>query len=115
MAEPPLLSPRARQLLLERGNDIVLSAASGWEISIKRKLGRIELPLATASFIADALSAHAITVLPITMAHAIRAGDLPLHHKDPFDRLIIAQADIENIPVATPDRNFSAYPIEAVW
>jgi len=115
MAGSDKLSDRVRLVILDPGNDVILSAVSGWEIAIKHRLGRLDLPAAPAAFIAEALAAHAVAVLPVGMAHAVRAGDLPLNHKDPFDRILIAQADIESLPLATPDAAFSPYGIETVW
>lgn len=115
MTAPSLLSARVRALILDRRNDVILSAASGWEIALKHKLGRLDLPAAPKSFIAEAVSAHAVALLPVTMAHGVRAGGLKLHHKDPFDRLLIAQSELETLPVATPDAIFRKYRVEIVW
>jgi PIN domain nuclease of toxin-antitoxin system len=102
-------------LLFDRRNEVYLSAASGWEIAIQRQLGRLKLPTGTVAFLADALTAYSIVALPITLEHAIRAGELPLHHKDPFDRLLIAQAEIENLTLATPDRAMAPYGVSTLW
>ena len=115
MAEPDKLSASVRRLLLDRRNEILLSAASGWEISLKWRLGRLQLRAEPAAFIAEAVSAHALAHLPVSMAHAVRAGDLPLHHKDPFDRMLIAQAEIESVALATPDAAFGRYRVETLW
>ena len=115
MAGSDKLSDRVRRVILDPRNDVILSAVSGWEIAIKHRLGRLELPAAPAAFMAEALAAHAVTVLPVGMTHAVEAGDLPLNHKDPFDRILVAQAIIETLPLATPDTAFSPYGIETVW
>jgi PIN domain nuclease of toxin-antitoxin system len=115
MTQPEHLSRKVKSLLVDPANEILLSAATGWEVAVKHKLGRLDLPAPPKTFIPDALSIHSITVLPITMAHAIRAGDLRLHHKDPFDRLLIAQSDIENVAMATPDKVFAKYRVQAIW
>ncbi len=115
MTAPRLLSARVRAAILDRRNEVILSAASGWEIAVKHKLGRLELPAAPKSFIAEAVSAHAVSVLPVTLAHGLHAGGLKFHHKDPFDRLLIAQSELDGLPVATPDAIFRRYRIETVW
>ena len=88
---------------------------TGWEIAIKRKVGRLELPGRTATFLADAVAGHDLSTLAVTMEHAVGAGELPLHHKDPFDRLLVAQAQIEQLVVATPDPAFRRYGVRTVW
>ncbi len=92
-----------------------MSAVSGWEIAIKHNLGRLDLWASPARVIADAIAANRFAVLPVTMEHAIRAGDLELHHKDPFDRLLVAQSEIENVPIATPDPVFAKYGAQTIW
>jgi PIN domain nuclease of toxin-antitoxin system len=99
-------------------NEILFSAVSGWEISIKKSLGRLLLPRETGStgaFLSAAISAHQLIVLPITLPAAVAAGELPAHHNDPFDRLLIAQARALKIPVATPDPAFQPYDVETLW
>lgn len=115
LTEPARLSPRVLSLLTDRRNEVALSAVSGWEIALKRRIGRLDLPRDTATLINDAVVDYAITVMPVTMAHAVRGGGLPLHHKDPFDRLLIAQAEIEGLPLASPDPAFAAYGVETIW
>ena len=109
------LSPALRPVLEDSANELLLSAASGWEISIKHALGRLDLPEAPSLFMARAIGVFQLATLPIGFAHAVRGGELPLHHRDPFDRLLIAQAEIEALPLATPDPAFRPYAIEVMW
>jgi PIN domain nuclease of toxin-antitoxin system len=115
LGEPEKLPPKVKAAIGDSGNDIVLSAVSGWEMALKHRLGRLDLLAAPADIIAAALAAQAVVVLPIGMAHAVRGGDLPLHHKDPFDRLLIAQAEIEGLALLTPDPAFAPYGVKTIW
>ena len=102
--------------ILQRGDhEIYLSAASVWEISIKARSGKFKLPDEPARYIPNRLARQGIRGLTISQTHALRVYDLDLHHNDPFDRLIIAQAMVENLTVLTSDRLFGKYPIEVVW
>ncbi|MGQ0664261.1 MAG: type II toxin-antitoxin system VapC family toxin [Pseudomonadota bacterium] len=115
MLEPEKLSRRAVAIAADPDNDIVLSAASAWELSTKAKVGRIELALAVGEFLAQAIAVHGLSVLPMTVAHAVRAGALAPHHKDPFDRMLVAQAEIENMPIVTPDPQIRKYGVATIW
>jgi len=115
MTNPDRVPRRLLDRLRDPSNAVVLSAATGWEISVKHSLGRLELPTPVTSFIARAAAEHALEILPITMAHAIRSGALPFHHRDPFDRLLIAQAEIERTPIVTPDRVYKKYGARILW
>jgi PIN domain nuclease of toxin-antitoxin system len=103
------------EILRTGGHEIYLSAASVWEISIKARSGKYKLPDEPARYIPNRLGTQGIRGLPISQTHALKANDLDLHHNDPFDRLIIAQALVENLTVLTPDQLFGKYPIEVVW
>ncbi len=92
------------------GPSIVVSPASVWEIEIKRAAGKLSCP----DDLEEQLSAGAFTVLPITIHHAVLAGRLPMHHRDPFDRLLIAQAQAEGLALATADARFNVYDVERV-
>jgi PIN domain nuclease of toxin-antitoxin system len=107
---------RAGLEILTRGNeDVYLSAASSWEIVIKAKLGKFKLPEAPGSYVRSRLAAQGIRPLPVTQDHSLKVYDLPLHHNDPFDRLLIAQALVEEMTILTSDRAFKKYPAELVW
>lgn len=115
MAEPQKLSPEARLHLIDHRNDIVLSAVSGWEIALKNRLGKLTLDRRPAALVDEAVARLDLTILPVSMAHGIVAGELPLHHKDPFDRLLIAQAEIDGLTLISPDSAFMAYKVKMLW
>ena len=105
------LSGRSLRLLDDRRTRAVISSASIWEMAIKQRRGKLRLP--EAYF--DALFSSDVQILAITERHALAAGRLPLHHADPFDRMLIAQAQTEGIPLVGPDAAFADYDVEVVW
>ena len=105
------LSGRALRLLDDRRTRAVISSASIWEMAIKQRRGKLRLP--EAYF--DALLSSDVQILAITERHALAAGMLPLHHADPFDRMLIAQAQAEGIPLVGSDAAFADYDVEVVW
>jgi PIN domain nuclease of toxin-antitoxin system len=109
------LSDKARRVIADLENDILLSVASLWEIAIKTSLGKLELLLPFNRLIPEQLEQNTITVLPIEVSHLSGIIDLPFYHRDPFDRLIIAQSLAEQLPVITKDAAFSQYPIQLIW
>lgn len=113
--EPAYLSPRALALCQDRGNQLVLSVASVWEMEIKMQLGKLRFDKPLADMIAEQQLTNNIAVLPVVLAHALAIETLPLAHKDPFDRLLIAQAKVEGIPIISRDESFAAYPIAVEW
>jgi PIN domain nuclease of toxin-antitoxin system len=115
ITDDPHLSERARQVISDPENDIFLSAASGWEMAIKTQLGKLQLPDRFEQFIAEQLFRNNITSLPVMMSHALHVQSLPLHHRDPFDRLLIAQGQLEKMPIITTDSVFADYDVEIVW
>lgn len=104
-----------RDLLADGTQDFYLSAASSWEISIKASSGKLPLPGPPQSFIPRVLAEQGITPLPILHQHALAVYDLPKHHADPFDRLLIAQAQMEAMVVLTSDSIFRRYAVAIVW
>ena len=101
--------------MADAGNEIFVSAASAWEISIKYKQGK--LPAATR-FMADfdgAIAGEGFAALPVTIGHGERAGGLPPHHKDPFDRMLIAQASAESLTLISNERLFDHYGVARLW
>ena len=94
---------------------LFLSAASGWEIAIKAQLGKLRVHDELERFLAEQLSMNQISALPITMYHALHVQRLPLHHSDPFDRMLIAQSQLEAMPIMTMDSIFSRYHVETIW
>ena len=109
------LSDRAREIIGDGRNELYFSAASGWEISIKVGLGRLDAPESLDRFIADQLSRNAIQALPIYLRHALHTRTLPDHHRDPFDRILVSQAVLEETPLLSADPQISRYPVEVVW
>ncbi len=114
-AKPQRLSQQARTLLQDPGNQIFLSAASSWEIAIKYALGKLPLPLPPVEYVLSRMETSGTSPLPIQHSHALHAGSLPLHHADPFDRLLIAQAQLEKLEILTVDRQFEAYQVNLLW
>jgi PIN domain nuclease of toxin-antitoxin system len=105
--EPEVLRAPARDAVADPSNDVAFSAGSIWELAIERAAGRLEMPV---DFV-DALLARRYSPLPITAAHALAAADLPMHHRDPFDRMLVAQAKLDDRTVVTRDRAFAAYDV----
>ncbi|MBM4307834.1 MAG: type II toxin-antitoxin system VapC family toxin [Deltaproteobacteria bacterium] len=115
ITEDPRLSSKASEIIRDGSNELFLSAASGWEIAIKAKLNRIQLPTTPEKFISEQLRINGIQGLPILMSHALHVYNLPNHHRDPFDRILIAQCQSEGLPILTADPSFTPYKIEAIW
>jgi PIN domain nuclease of toxin-antitoxin system len=109
------LSDRARDLLSDGATDAAFSIASAWEIAIKVGGGRMVLPDEPERYVPDRLRHHGFELMPIALTHAIRAGALPPLHRDPFDRMLIAQAQIEGLPILTADPAISRYDVETIW
>jgi PIN domain nuclease of toxin-antitoxin system len=112
---PERLGQKASDLLssVPSGDEVFLSAASSWEISIKFYLGKLPLPEPPSVYVPNRLSG--MRPLAVTHAHALAAGELPLHHRDPFDRLLIAQARLEEMTLLTADRMFGRYEVPVIW
>ncbi|MBK9093694.1 MAG: type II toxin-antitoxin system VapC family toxin [Anaerolineae bacterium] len=113
--DDPRLSGRARESIVATDGLIFVSPASLWEIAIKISLGKYALPAPFAAFWDDQLLTNNFTLLSISMSHTARVVDLPFHHRDPFDRLIIAQSLVEGTPVASSDEMFDRYGVKRVW
>jgi PIN domain nuclease of toxin-antitoxin system len=112
--EPKRLSRRAISILANTDNTILVPAAVAWELSIKANLGKLEaLPLLGG--LAQRPQREGFTELPISIAQAFRAGLLPLHHRDPFDRLLVAQAQDLGIPVLSADELLDRYDVKRAW
>lgn len=101
----PVLGPEAREIIAEPRNRIVVSAATGWEIAIKRQLGKLTAPADIEAVVED----RGFAKLPISFFHGQQAGLLPPHHRDPFDRMLIAQAQAEGLELMTADPVFRLY------
>ncbi len=114
-ADPANLSRKVIKIVREKVNRLYLSAASGWEIALLQKLNRIELPDKPQRFIPEALQRLSVIPLPIGFPTAISAVMLPPIHRDPFDRIIIAEAIREKMTILTKDKKFSEYEIQSLW
>jgi len=113
--EDAKLSETAKSLFLDENNAMLCSLASIWELAIKISIGKISLDEPLESFIDHHVSGNDIDILPIQKQHILPLQSLPFHHKDPFDRLIIAQAMVEKIPIISKDLWFDSYPVHRVW
>ncbi len=111
---PDRLSPLAVSICQDRSNILLMSIVNVWEMQIKLQLGKLHLALPLETFVQQ-LQLNDIQLYPITLDHIYMLGSLPLHHRDPFDRLLIAQARFEGIPIITSDPAFDAYEIVRVW
>jgi PIN domain nuclease of toxin-antitoxin system len=114
-AKSKRLSQPTRTLLQDPENQLFLSAASSWEIAIKYALGKLPLPLPPVEYVLSRMETSGTSPLPVQHSHALYAGSLPRHHADPFDRLLIAQAQLENLGILTADRQFEGYEVELLW
>ena len=115
LADSPELSPAARAQVLDPGNEVFLSAVSAWEIARKYAQGKISLPSHPSILIPAVRRDSGIDSLPLTETDALAAEKLQLFHKDPFARLLIAQALMGGLAIVTSDRAFDPYPVRVIW
>ncbi|MCH7587439.1 MAG: type II toxin-antitoxin system VapC family toxin [Chloroflexi bacterium] len=115
ITDSPELSQSARNAIGDSTNELYLSAASGWEIAIKTKLGRLGIAGDPEKLIPEQMALNAIDGLPVQMSHALHVFQLPDLHRDPFDRILIAQCQVEEIPIITRDPAISQYDVEIIW
>jgi PIN domain nuclease of toxin-antitoxin system len=115
LLESHRLSPRSRQIFRTDEHDLVFSLVSLWEIAIKIKIGKLNAIGSSVAYIRDEMDAYGMELLPIRYEHILQLEALPVHHSDPFDRLLIAQAIAESLPILTHDRVFSLYPVKVIW
>ena len=113
--DDPRLSRPAYDIIQEPDNKILVSSASGWEIATKYRLGKLPHAGEAAHNLPSLLRRSRMTVLHITMEHALAAGSLPGPHRDPFDRMLIAQGQLEDLPIVTSDPAFEQYPVALLW
>jgi PIN domain nuclease of toxin-antitoxin system len=114
-ASPDRFSADARAVIQDSGNSLYFSAASAWEIAIKYALGNLPLPVPPAEYVPSRMVSSGVIALLICHAHALRVSILPHHHRDPFDRVLTAQAQIEGLKVLTSDPQFSSYDVSIIW
>lgn len=113
LTEPEKLGS-ASELIEDTRNELLFSAASSWEIAIKYALGRLPLPEPPAAYVPNRLRSTGVVPLPIEHAHALAVADLPNYHRDPFDRLLIAQARLEGISLITADKVLERYDVPLI-
>lgn len=111
LADDPRLSPAARQAIESPGASTLVSVATVWEIEIKRALGRLPVP----ADLRETMASGAYVPLSITIEHAVAAARLPLLHRDPFDRMLVAQAMVEELTIVTRDPKIAAYGVPVLW
>jgi len=115
ITDDPKLPAHVRKIIADGENELLLSSASCWEIAIKSQIGSLKLPAKTDVFIAEQMALNAIQSLPVQASHALNVFNLPQHHRDPFDRMIISQAQLEGLPVLTSDPLFARYKVKIIW
>ena len=115
ITDNPNLSRTALERIQNEENDNLLSMTSVWEMAVKQSVGKLSFKLPLDLFIPQQLQSNEMKLLDIQLNHVVAIATLPLHHRDPFDRLLIAQAMVEQLPILGIDTVFDAYPIERIW
>ncbi|HKN26113.1 MAG TPA: type II toxin-antitoxin system VapC family toxin [Candidatus Acidoferrum sp.] len=115
LSDDPALNSPARKFIAATENSVIVSAASAWEIATKVRLGKVPSAADLAADFVGFLEREDLELLPISPDHAIRAGLLPGPHKDPFDRMLIAQCQAEGLPIISNDRAFDDYGVRRIW
>ncbi|HEX8355152.1 MAG TPA: type II toxin-antitoxin system VapC family toxin [Pyrinomonadaceae bacterium] len=115
LGEPEKLSPKALALLADGDNDLLLSVASVWEMQIKIQLGKLKFTVSLSELVESHRQTNGMEVLPIELGHVLALDALPAHHKDPFDRLLVAQSNVEGASLVSRDPVFSSYPVRLIW
>ena len=113
--DDPRLSQRAAAAITNRDTEVVVSIASLWEMTIKRQIGKLDLGMELSTFLRRYVERRRVTLLSVDLAHLVAYDQLPLAHRDPFDRLLVAQAKVLGAPIVTADPNFRNYDVETVW
>jgi PIN domain nuclease of toxin-antitoxin system len=109
------LSAKAKQILTSTEHEIYFSLVSLWEIAVKMKIGKLNTAGSSVSYIRDEMEEYGMELLPVRYEHILQLERLPLHHSEPFDRLLIAQAIAESLPILTHDAAFPAYAVKLIW
>jgi PIN domain nuclease of toxin-antitoxin system len=112
---PERFSEPALEMLDDTDNVLLLSPVSAWEIASKYAIGRLRLPAPPAEYVPDRMKSSGVDALPLQHSHALQVAVLPMHHRDPFDRLLVAQAQVEDLPILTADRQLAAYDVRLHW
>jgi len=109
------LSAKAKQILTSKEHELYFSLVSLWEIAVKMKIGKLNTVGSSVTYIRDEMAEYGMELLPIRYEHILQLERLPLHHSEPFDRLLIAQAVAESLPILTHDEKFPLYPVKLIW
>lgn len=109
------LPPAVHSFLQDSGNELFWSVASTWEVVIKERLGKLRLPSSPEAFFSQVLPAQSLTLLPIRHEHALEVHQLPSPHRDPFDRMLVAQARVEGLLLLSGDPVLAQYPVRLLW
>ncbi len=115
LAEPERLSPAAHAAIADRNNQVLASAASGWEIATKARLGKLPAASELVDDLPHLLAAQGFELLPITLRHGLHAGGYAMPHRDPFDRLLAAQAELGQLTLVSLDPALKAFPCRLLW
>jgi PIN domain nuclease of toxin-antitoxin system len=115
LRDDPRLSRAARAIVGDGANELLWSIASSWEVAVKLGTGKLALDRPLHRLFADLVGEQGVVVLPIGHQHCARVAELPRHHRDPFDRMLVAQAQEERVPILTADPKLAAYHVETVW
>lgn len=108
------LSPRARGVFQDGANELLWSMASSWEVAVKMGIGKLEIGRPVTRLFADIVNEQGVELVPVSHDHCARLSQLPHHHKDPFDRMLIVQAQHAGVPILTADSKFGAYDVEVM-
>jgi len=111
----PALSDSARTLFSDPANEVYLSSVSGWEIAVKHRLGKLQLPEPPARYVPDARRRHGVEPLPLSEEAVLLVDRLPDIHRDPFDRMLVCQALAGGFQILTPDPDIARYPVTVAW
>jgi PIN domain nuclease of toxin-antitoxin system len=109
------LSNTAKAIIADPSNTVYFSVVSAWEIIIKERTGKLSLPEPPEIYIPSRLASNQFVSLTVQMQHVLQISSLPEHHRDPFDRLLIAQSQVEQLPILTVDRMFNQYAVSLIW
>jgi PIN domain nuclease of toxin-antitoxin system len=115
VGKPSRISRNARDVMADSRNDVFLSAVTSWEVAIKAASGKLHLPEPPDLFVPRRMAAQGLRPLAVSHEHALAVFGLPPHHRDPFDRLLIAQAKVEEMTLISADRMFDRYPVQLLW
>jgi PIN domain nuclease of toxin-antitoxin system len=115
ITEDAKLSRRAREIFVSRSSELFFSVASVWEVHIKVQIKRLPLPMPAMRYLREHLATNGVQVFPIMLDHVARLEDLPIHHRDPFDRIVIAQSIEEGLPIVSADPFLKNYPVQLIW